>query len=436
MTTEQDTGNIKEVFMRKIIFLSIIFVIYFSNIVYAKKIIYPENLELIDDPEIVVTDIYNLIENGTSRNTHSMYESYSNADDIKKRVDKNRLLQRIGENILLELDGASKLKVDASLAELSKYYYSNSKKTVLAVGVFKVGISENYSSSVSFSKSQFDFDKLFYNNKFTATNNISDIYIPFLFIASENIENAEGLLLDNEIFKTLDEYHNSNLYKLIKGKLIPDKTQNKTQDKTQDELSSWALSSKYYIDRYVPSDMLNNYKANITRKEFAKVAVSFYIKILEEKITKMSDQKPEDFEQQLVQKFEETYFKTNRRYVQNVFIDTNDYFVNLAYAFGIVNGFSGYYYPDNNISREEASVLVSNIVKLLDVYPNSDVKVFKDVTQTSFAFDSIGMLSSIKTADGNAIMQGITEDLFDPKGLYTREQAYVTITKLVKAFYK
>lgn len=47
--------------------------------------------------------------------------------------------------------------------------------------------------------------------------------------------------------------------------------------------------------------------------------------------------------------------------------------------------------------------------------------------------DAIAFVSSLKDKNNNAIMGGIGNGMFSPRGNYTREQSYVTILRLFNA---
>lgn len=156
---------------------------------------------------------------------------------------------------------------------------------------------------------------------------------------------------------------------------------------------------------FVPAELQSDYTSDITRAEFAHIAVSFLNIIKgEAEVT-----------------------------VANAFTDTADPYVNTAYAMGIISGRGdGTFAPDDNITRQEAAKVIANTYR---IYIGSSALVadevdFADNSEiAAWAYEDIGILCR------RDIMRG-TGDKFEPLGLYTREQSIVTFLRLFKFLQK
>lgn len=156
----------------------------------------------------------------------------------------------------------------------------------------------------------------------------------------------------------------------------------------------------------VPEDMQCFYKSNITRAEFARLAV-----ILCAKYEGIS-------EENLLLRYPQ----------QNIFNDTNDKYILCAASMGIIAGRgNGIFDPDSAITREEAAKMLyfTYISSESDISAKNIGLTYADRDKISlWALDSVGFV----TASG--VMNGVGDNKFDPSGLYTREQAYLTFLRL------
>ena len=176
----------------------------------------------------------------------------------------------------------------------------------------------------------------------------------------------------------------------------------------ESDYSDWA---KDYIDTalsvgILPQDMQNNYKNDITRLEFANIAVSLISRLYgvsEDILTKDID--------------------------TSVFKDTNDKNVSVAYAFGIVEGDEyGYFNPQNSITRQEAAkILVCTYYSCIgNTLPLSD----KNADFTDYATSSDWAKPYISTVCELSIMTGTEDGSFLPFDTYTKEQAIITFIRI------
>ena len=96
---------------------------------------------------------------------------------------------------------------------------------------------------------------------------------------------------------------------------------------------------------------------------------------------------------------------------------------------------NGKFNPNGLISRQEAAVMLMRTAAVLGVTETGgEPVIFTDRdTFAEWARDAIAFVSSLKDKNNNAIMGGIGNGMFSPRGNYTREQSYVTILRLFNA---
>jgi len=153
----------------------------------------------------------------------------------------------------------------------------------------------------------------------------------------------------------------------------------------------------------VPDWLQYGYRSNLTRREFCVLIV----KLLEKKSGKSIDALRLDKD---VTNFAET------------FSDTDDWYIRECASFGIVSGYNGRFNPSGSLTRQEAAAILERTAQVLGpASQGGGEKVFSDAGKIdSWAVGAVTFVS------GKGIMNG-NGDRFDPQGLYTREQAYITI---------
>lgn len=170
--------------------------------------------------------------------------------------------------------------------------------------------------------------------------------------------------------------------------------------------SDWAVNevSSAIKNDLVPLELQQNYKTNITRKEFASLVMTLYDKLNGKRIV----------------------------IEPGVFSDTNDADILKAYAAGIVNGVgNGRFAPDNLITREQISVMFDNLLKALNINPEveNEYLVFSDEAEiSSWAKEAVQTLCKLN------IMNGVGNNRINPKGNATIEQAIILSQKLYEQF--
>jgi len=180
-----------------------------------------------------------------------------------------------------------------------------------------------------------------------------------------------------------------------------------------DIASEWAFESitrahalELIPDRLFAFLTFTDYTLDITRAEFAALAVAFY----------------------------ET--KTGEEIAGRInFNDTDDINVQKMGYLEVVNGVGGgYFNPDGNLPREQAAVMLTRLAMVLQddmlfMLPKIDMpypsEVFTDYVQiSSWAMDSVMWIRA------HGIMRGIDDSNFAPQAKYTREQSIITILRL------
>ena len=159
---------------------------------------------------------------------------------------------------------------------------------------------------------------------------------------------------------------------------------------------------------FIPADIQNNYTNTITRAEFCRMAVKWVEYALGKDIDAILTEKG------LSRKL-------------NAFTDTNDPDILAAYALGITSGRGGGLFdPNGQFSREQAATMIMNTCGAIGAYTKYPLRAwFVDLeTASSWA------MNGIHFARANGIMQGMGNDIFNPKGVYTREQSIVTFNNI------
>jgi len=169
-----------------------------------------------------------------------------------------------------------------------------------------------------------------------------------------------------------------------------------------DEPSPWASGNVYeaIAAGIVPVELRSDYTQAITRAEFCALAVALYEAVTGSEI-----------------------------YGRMPFEDTDDESVEKAAAVGIVAGVgNGMFAPDDKLTREQAAVILSRFAYAIGNPFSIRAPSCKDSGSIStWAFEHVGQLLK------SGIMAGVGNNMFDPKGPYTREQSIITVMRLYQA---
>ena len=163
--------------------------------------------------------------------------------------------------------------------------------------------------------------------------------------------------------------------------------------------SPWAIDSvvEAVSAGIVPDVLQSKYTQNITRAEFCSLAVALY---------------------------ETTTGMTITERMQ--FSDTNDVNVEKMAALGVANGIGdGKFGPEGKLSREQAATMLSRLAAVIGKPLPEQKTTFTDALNiSSWSIGAVGQMQA------TGIMGGVGNNIFAPKGDYTREQSMITILRL------
>ena len=166
----------------------------------------------------------------------------------------------------------------------------------------------------------------------------------------------------------------------------------------QSQPSSWADESVGIAvwNGLVPPHLQSNFTQAITRAEFAALAVSLYE-------------------------------NRNGLITGRVFFDdTQDDAVEKAAYIGIVQGVgNNRFNPNNNITRQEAAVLLTRVAGAIGAPLPRIVPTFYDFNSIAYwARESVGRVQPAE------IMLGVGDNIFNPHGSFTREQSIIAMLRV------
>ena len=163
--------------------------------------------------------------------------------------------------------------------------------------------------------------------------------------------------------------------------------------------SAWAKSDVVQAIQLglVPEPLQNNYTKPATRLEFCAIAVQVYEKATGSAIT-----------------------------ASKQFDDTNDLNVAKMAGLNIVSGMgNNKFAPHEQITREQAAVILTNLLQALNSPPVNQAPTFADQNRISpWAISAVGNVQA------QGIMNGVGNNQFSPRGLYTREQSIATLLRI------
>ena len=182
------------------------------------------------------------------------------------------------------------------------------------------------------------------------------------------------------------------------------------------EMADWAYEEVIQAIQHdlVPSDLQNQYYANITRGDFAAIVVQL--------LEVVSGDSIEDIV------LEDTGKTLEELALAYPFSDTNSWDVVAANALGVINGRGeGIFDPYSAISCQDAAALLMRMGKYMgktDV--DTSGETFADnASVASYAQEAVAYVKAL------GVMNGISETTFSPFDTYTRQQAYITMDRLL-----
>ncbi len=185
-------------------------------------------------------------------------------------------------------------------------------------------------------------------------------------------------------------------------------------DAAGDTPHAWAAAevTEAYENGLIPDEFCCLYLSEATRSELARLSVTLLTRLRRcsaDELVLMETGKTLD-------SFVAAY----------PFPDTSDRSVLAAYALGIINGYvDGTYRPDGLVTRAEAAKMLTVTAQLAGLQTSTSPLAFADSGSVAvWARDYVAFVSAA------GIMNGVGGNRFDPFGLYTREQAYLTMNRI------
>ena len=163
--------------------------------------------------------------------------------------------------------------------------------------------------------------------------------------------------------------------------------------------SSWAVNyvNSAIAEGLVPAALQSRYNQAITRAEFSALAVALYETVTGREITG-----------------------------RTTFNNTSDVNVQKMGYLGVVGGVGGgNFAPNNQITREQAAVMLARLAAVIGQPLPAASPTFADNNRiSSWARDGVGQMQA------SGIMGGVGGNNFSPGGTYTREQSIVSMYRL------
>jgi len=176
-----------------------------------------------------------------------------------------------------------------------------------------------------------------------------------------------------------------------------------TQPNNLNTASAWAHESitNAIATGLVPQSLQNHYTNNITRAEFTALAVLLYETATGREITG-----------------------------RVIFNDTTDVNVQKAAYIGVISGTgNNNFSPNMQFNREQAAVMVSRLAEAIgQPLPASSPAFADNADISSWAREQTGQ------AQAAGIITGVGDNMFNPRGTFTREQSIILMLRLFEYF--
>ena len=176
-------------------------------------------------------------------------------------------------------------------------------------------------------------------------------------------------------------------------------------------LDSWAVREVGMADYLgiMPSEVSDYFHEFITREHFAM--------LVHASLLKMTGMTPQQLKSQVT---------------PITFPDCNNEAVSVCAALGIITGDTGgYFWPSSDITRQEAATMLSRLADVVGAEKLGDPLYFTDI---SGLWGEVYMKNTSRLYDiytENPVMAGTGNNHFSPHGQYTRQQAVVTLVRMV-----
>ncbi len=205
----------------------------------------------------------------------------------------------------------------------------------------------------------------------------------------------------------------------------------------QPDCSSWAVAevSEAISRGLVPEHLQSNYQQPVTRGELAELTAYYMLYHKPEGTTlkEMWAEKEELWNES--RELNYTYPEQYRYYEENVFSDTNEELYNRMYQFHYIEGYpDGTFRPDSNVKRKEAAELLWHPLSENVAGFGMPVSWY---TRAIYQFQDIDEIRDTWYEDAVSYMwdfgciKGYSDTIYGPEDLMTREQAIVTILRML-----
>lgn len=188
-------------------------------------------------------------------------------------------------------------------------------------------------------------------------------------------------------------------------------------------MDSWAYDEvcKAIEAGLVPNQLQNQYRSNITRRDFAL--------LLTEVATTITEKDIETLVKDTTGKELDALVKANP------FHDTDSEAVVAANALGILNGYgNGKFGPYDTISRQDAATMLLRAATAIkanamdgwgDKIAAANVQFADGAAFSAYAKEAIEVMAALD------VMKGTGNNQFSPKATYTRQQSFMTVYRLM-----
>ena len=205
----------------------------------------------------------------------------------------------------------------------------------------------------------------------------------------------------------------------------------------QPDCSSWAVAevSEAISRGLVPEHLQSDYQQPVTRGELAELTAYYMLYHKPEGTTlkEMWAEKEELWNES--RELNYTYPEQYRYYEENVFSDTNEELYNRMYQFHYIEGYpDGTFQPDSNVKRKEAAELLWHPLSENVAGFGMPVSWY---TRAIYQFQDIDEIRDTWYEDAVSYMwdfgciKGYSDTIYGPEDLMTREQAIVTILRML-----
>ncbi|MEA4894601.1 MAG: S-layer homology domain-containing protein [Oscillospiraceae bacterium] len=176
-------------------------------------------------------------------------------------------------------------------------------------------------------------------------------------------------------------------------------------------LDSWAVKEVGIADAMdlMPTEVNDYFYESITREDFAALVYSALLRLTGT-----------------------TESQLKASVTLGSFPDSSDTKVGVCAGLGIITGYdTGKFLPEKTITRQEAAAMLSRLAETIGAKATGNVSSFNDISGL-WGENSIRNVSTLKDGyTGKAVMGGTGANCFSPFDSYSRQQAVVTIVRMV-----